>query len=148
MVIRYKAQIYQYVGDEVVLSWKERDGLNNLACIKLFRSFEEKLSKRKTFYENKFGVVPVFKAGIDLGTVTVAEIGEIKREIAYHGDVVNTASRIEKMCNKLDRTLLFSEHVERKLNGARGIKCELLGDFDLRGREEKIKLYGLTQNGN
>jgi len=31
----------------------------------------------------------------------VAEVGEIKTEIAYHGDTINTAARIQEQCNVL-----------------------------------------------
>lgn len=34
-VVKYHAQIYQYVGDEVVLYWKVKQGLNNLNCLKM-----------------------------------------------------------------------------------------------------------------
>ena len=47
----------------------------------------------KDFYLSHYQVVPEFKGGMDMGLVTVAEIGDIKRDIAYHGNVLNTASR-------------------------------------------------------
>lgn len=41
---------------------------------------------------SNYGVVPEFKAGLNLGLVTVAEVGEIKKELAYGfeflGDVI------------------------------------------------------------
>ncbi len=49
------------------------------------------------------------KAGITSGEVTATEIGVIKRSIAYHGDVLNTAARIQGECSKLNKELLISE---------------------------------------
>lgn len=147
IVLAHKAHIYQYVGDEVVLSWKESEGLSGLNCFRLFLAFDRHLEKRKPFYLERFGVAPVFKAGLDAGVVTVAEIGEIKREIAYHGDVLNTASRIEGMCNQLNRKILFSEHLARKINGRPGLNYELMGEMQLRGKEEKLRIYSLADFG-
>ena len=36
IVINYKASIYQYVGDEVVLTWEKERGITNNNCIKAF----------------------------------------------------------------------------------------------------------------
>ena len=97
------ASIYQYVGDEAVLTWKIKHYESNfIKPIQLFFAFKKKLEKKSKYYNSKFGVVPEFKAGVNAGVVTVAEIGSIKREIAYHGDVVNTASRLRSACNEFN----------------------------------------------
>ncbi len=33
----FNAEVYQYVGDEIVLSWKTNEGLHNLSCVQFFR---------------------------------------------------------------------------------------------------------------
>ena len=73
----------------------------------------------------------------------MAEIGEIKRDIAYHGDVLNTASRIEGMCNRMNRKILFSENLAEKINGHSEFNYELMGEIQLRGKEKKLKIYSL-----
>ncbi len=149
IVINYKASIYQYVGDEVVLSWDMKDGLKDLNCIKAYFAFDKKLKSRETYYLNNFDVNPFFKCGIDCGEVTVAEIGDIKREIAYHGDVLNTAARIEKLCTKQEKKMLISEYLEKELpNELNGFSKELVGDFELKGKTEKIKIYSITLDQN
>ena len=35
-VLRNKAEIYQYVGDEVVFTWKTKVGIKNAHCIEIF----------------------------------------------------------------------------------------------------------------
>jgi len=72
IVIKYKAEVYQYVGDEVVLTWKIKDGLESLNCVKAFFAFENKLHRKKEFYEKQFNTFPEFKGGMDMGLVTVA----------------------------------------------------------------------------
>ena len=72
IVIKYEASIYQYVGDEVVLTWDMRTGLKNLNCIKSYFAFERKLKLREKFYMKNFDTAPFFKCGVDCGEVTVA----------------------------------------------------------------------------
>ena len=85
---------------------------------------------------------------MDMGIVTVVEIGEIKRDIAYHGDVVNTASRIQDHCNDLNQKLLISEHLEKKLTGLNGFSKNYIGEINLRGKEHIVKVYGIDYSKN
>ena len=45
----YKVDIYQYVGDEAVLSWSIANGLENFNCIKAYFEVENLLEKRDDF---------------------------------------------------------------------------------------------------
>jgi adenylate cyclase len=148
IVIKYKAEVYQYVGDEVVLTWKIKDGLESLNCVKAFFAFENKLLRRKEFYEKQFNTFPEFKGGMDMGLVTVAEIGDIKRDIAYHGDVLNTASRIQHQCNKLNKKLLISKNLECKIEQLNGFDKEFIGEIQLRGKEHTTEVYSLEYRDN
>ena len=93
----------------------------------------------------RYDTLPEFKGGMDMGVVTVAEIGDIKREIAYHGDVLNTAARIQDQCKVLNKDLLVSENVEEKLVSLNGFKKEYMGNVNLRGKEKALKIYSLDQ---
>lgn len=147
IVLKYNASIYQYVGDEVVLCWKTDIGLKNLNCFNAYFEFIEVLKFRKDYYSKNFDMQPYFKCGIDCGEVTAAEIGDIKREIAYHGDVLNTAARIEKLCTPQKKRMLISEYVDQELTqNLNGFCKELIGDFELKGRREKIKIYSIEKS--
>ena len=76
VVLCHEAQIYQYVGDEVVLTWKVDKGIKNNNCIHTFLEYDKAIKDRTNYYHNKYGLVPQFKAGLNLGDVTVAEVGE------------------------------------------------------------------------
>ncbi len=147
VVIRYHAEIYQFVGDEVVLSWTIKKGVKTLNCIKTFFAFENKLSERKEFYHKTFQVFPEFRGGMDLGIVIVTEIGDIKREIAYHGDVLNTASRIQDQCKNLKQKLLLSENLVNRLTEMNGFSAQPLGNISLRGKNKPVKIYNVTYLG-
>src|SRR5690606_6867708 len=36
LLSEYSASVYQYVGDEIVLTWTVRNGLNQMACVDFF----------------------------------------------------------------------------------------------------------------
>jgi adenylate cyclase len=144
IILKYKADVYQYVGDEVVLCWKVETGLKDLNCIKSYFSFEKKLEKQKDYYIKNFGVFPEFKCGMDMGYVTAAEVGDIKREIAYHGDVLNTAARIQEQCKQFGSKMLISEHIEQKLSSLGGFRKKYMGEVKLRGKQKDVKIFSIT----
>jgi adenylate cyclase len=106
-ILKHKGQVYQYVGDEVVITWKTKEGTKKLNCIGFFFSFLEELEKKRRYFEDKYQVFPEFKAGMSSGFVTVAEVGELKSEISFHGDVLNTASRLQGLCNDYEKKMLI-----------------------------------------
>lgn len=140
-----QAKIYQYVGDEAVLSWKYEDGIKQANCIRVFFHFKAILSARSQYYMDAYGFVPEFKAGINGGKIMVAEVGYLKRSIAYHGDAINTAARIQGQCNSFERDILLSEKVVKdilKTNQADFIELE---NIQLKGKKEKVKLFSIDQ---
>lgn len=87
-------QIYQYVGDEVVVSWKIKDARSNRRCVKALLACKKILLQNKTYFKRRYGVIPEFRAGAHAGEVTIGEIGVIKKDLAMSGDIMNTAARL------------------------------------------------------
>lgn len=146
--IRHEVEIYQYVGDEAVLTWQKEPGVRNGNCLGIFFDFNEALRERAEYYEDSFGCLPEFKAGVNAGSVMVAEVGVVKREIAYHSDVLNTAARIQSKCNELGHDLLVSSAVEGLLGGNDGFRFTSVGELDLRGKEERVEVFRVEMNGD
>ncbi len=140
---KYFAEVYQYVGDEVVLTWLKQEGLRNNNCINFYFAFYDLLQKNKSIYENKFGLLPQFKASAHVGMITVAEVGNIKREIAYHGDTINIAARLQAMCNIYNKNFLISESLKESLFTNTDIKIEFVDETILKGKTEKSKIYSV-----
>ena len=46
VVTRFKAGIYQYVGDEAALTWKQEERLADHNCLRAFFKFEERLQHK------------------------------------------------------------------------------------------------------
>jgi adenylate cyclase len=142
-VNRSRGEIYQYVGDEVVISWPVKVGLRNRNCIHCFFGIWNRMAQRRDYYLNKYGYEPVFKAGYHVGKVIVGEIGDYKRDIVFHGDTVNTASRIQVECNHYNRRLLLSKALLSRLDLSNEYTAEHITKIKLRGKEEVIELYSL-----
>ena len=140
-IINYSGEIYQYVGDEIVVSWSLRAGLENNNCIKCFFAMKEDLRKRAAWYDNTFGVIPDFKAGFHFGKVTTGEIGALKKEIIFTGDVLNATDRIQGLCNQYKVDLLISSDLIESLNLNSEFTYNSLGESELIGKTEKIELY-------
>jgi adenylate cyclase len=140
-VIDYKGQIYQYVGDEAVITWEKAAGLDNANCLKFYYDFINRLENIREHFLKSYNVFPEFKAGLSLGLVTVAEVGELKTEIAYHGDVLNTAARIQGYCNKFNKQLLVSEALVQEIKENKSFVFDNMGEVQLRGKEGLTRIY-------
>ncbi|MFC1786089.1 adenylate/guanylate cyclase domain-containing protein [Candidatus Neomarinimicrobiota bacterium] len=144
VVIRYDAVIYQYVGDEVVISWPCRDnGENERASVKTFFAYRKILSNKKEVYETRFDIAPEFRGSIDTGPVTTIEVGDVKREIVYHGDVLNTAARLLELCKARGEELMVSQAVGEAVEEDSGIRTNWHGEIMLRGKRESVEAYSL-----
>ena len=144
-VARYRGEVHRYVGDEVILTWTAEEGLRDAGCVRAVFAVSDTLEAARTAYETDFGVVPSFWAGIHLGTVVTGEIGTVKHEIAFLGDALNTASRIEQASKQLRREVLASGAVISALDLPNDIASESLGRIELRGVEDSVELFALTR---
>jgi adenylate cyclase len=103
------------------------------------------LQRRTNFYKKKFNVIPSFKAGIYLGDVTTGEIGALKKEIFFTGDVLNATARIQGMCNHYHAELLVSGELVRQLQLKNGVIAKSLGTSILKGRAKPMELFALEE---
>ena len=139
-IINNEGEIYQYVGDEIVISWSMKKGIRNANCLRCFTQIQEKLIELAPIYEKKYELMPEFKAGLHYGLVMAGEIGVIKKDIIYSGDVLNTTARIQEQCNQYSVDILISKDTFDLLSDTDGYKLIPLGSIELRGKERKIDL--------
>ena len=140
-IIAYSGEVYQYVGDEIIVSWMLAKGLTDNRCLQCFFAMQSSLKKQARKYHDKFGLLPEFKAALHLGKVTTGEIGDIKKEIIFTGDVLNTTSRIQGLCNSYKVDLLVSGDLVKKMHHNSQFPIISLGETELRGREERVELF-------
>jgi len=139
-IVQTQGAIYQYVGDEIVVSWKLEEGLKNSNCLQCFFFLEKEIMRKSDHYISKYGVVPGFKAGYHCGEVTRGQVGQIKRDLLCTGDVLNTTARIQGLCNQLGVNLLISAALKEILPKNNFI-FNPKGELELKGREKKEELY-------
>lgn len=144
-LLETQAEVYQYVGDEAVLSWPVELAADKANCLRAYFLFAERLEQRRAHYLHAYGLAPVFKAGVNLGSVTVVEVGVLKRAIVYHSDVLNTAARVQALCNEHGKTLLVTDAVKDRIGDA-PYRFELIGDILLSGKAQKVGVYSVERN--
>ena len=128
-------EIYRYVGDEIVVSWKLKKGLPHAHFIRTFFQAKRAIYLKREKYLQLYGLVPSFTAGFNYGKVIIGEIGEIKSQICFFGDVMYETAALEKSCKKYNSDNLVSE--------------ALLNMVDLplifsANKEGEVKIPGLT----
>lgn len=147
-VIYSGGDIYQYVGDEISVSWKLNKGIKGARCIRCFFAIREKLKKRSAYYHDTYGTVPVFKAGFHYGQVTTGEVGLVKKQTIFSGDVVNTTAHIQASCNDYGVDNLVSKELMDVLSLKPSLfTVKAIGGIPLKGKRHMVDLFNITPTG-
>jgi len=144
-VVETCGEVSHYIGDEAVVTWRMQTGLDDANCVRCFFLAQAIVDRRAAWYASEFGQVPSFKAGLHGGKVVVTEVGTLKSEIVYHGDVVNTTARIQSLCAETDSALLVSAELLGSLILPVGLEAHALGEFALKGRDAPVHLLAIRQ---
>lgn len=147
-ILYSRGEIYQYVGDEISVSWSLRRGVGRQRCIRCFLNIHQKLKARAKHYEARYGLAPIFKAGFHYGPVTTGEVGLVKKERLYTGDVVNTAAHIQNQCNAHGVDNLISQDLVDVLRLPSSYTLREIGSTDLKGKRTAIKLWTLVHDAD
>jgi adenylate cyclase len=139
----FRAQVYQYVGDEIVVTWPESEGIKEHFCLEFYFACRRQFERRAEYYMANFGLLPHFKAGVHSGKVTTVEIGEVKRDIAYHGDTLNTAARMQSVCNDYGKNLITSRILFDKVGTHPNMQTQDLGMILLKGKMTQVELVSV-----
>ena len=140
-IIEHDGRIYQYVGDEIVVSWicnKENTG----KCMAAIIDARKNLQKNGQHFRNSFGIIPEFRVGLHIGDVTVGQIGVIKKDLAMSGDTMNTTARIRSACNELNQKFIMSKDFMDN-SDLKEWQGESLGIVDLKGKQIGIELFSI-----
>lgn len=118
-----------------------RDRARPLAC---FFAIEQALVRAAPEFEREFGAAPRLRAALHAGPVITGEVGDSRRAIVYHGDVMNTASRIEQATRNVERQFLVSGDAMERLADLVGYAREDLSLLNLRGRAAAIQVFAVA----
>jgi adenylate cyclase len=142
-IARYFGRVYQYVGDEVVVTWPLKKGVKFGLCVRCFFAIQKQIRRYQDQYEKRYGRVPEFKASLHGGNIVVSEVGKYKSEIAYHGDVLNTTARMLNKCHELSADFIISDFIVERVEMPKYLKVDPLGSFQLRGKQQEVELYAV-----
>ncbi|MEM7416495.1 MAG: adenylate/guanylate cyclase domain-containing protein [Gemmatimonadota bacterium] len=142
-IVEHEGEVYQHIGDEIVVSWPEKVGLADSNCIRCVRRMKSDLRRQSASFERHFGVVPDFRAGMQAGVVTTGQIGALKKEIVFTGDVLNQTARIQGQCKVHGEDVLVGDELGAGLGDADEWAFRSLGDHALRGKDQSVELFAL-----
>lgn len=148
VALQFESEIYQYVGDEVVMSWSFENKKTASKSISAFFAYKNILKQKDHEYKKRFGTVPEFRGGIDAGDVSIIEVGDVKREIVYHGDVLNTAARLLEFCKSQKEQLIVSKSIGDNAKQHSSFEIKWLDEVSLRGKKTKVGAYSIQSINN
>ena len=136
-------EIYQYVGDEIVVTWTEEEGKQDARPLRCFFLMAQALLDQRESFRELFGVEPALRSALHLGDVIAGEVGEQRRAIVYHGDVMNTASRLEQATRELGCRFIASAAAIESFSLQQEFQLKDLGALSLRGRKQAIRAWAI-----
>lgn len=129
-------EVYQFVGDEVITSWKfSQTNIEN--CVQLAVLFRKELFDKRSRYLNEFGYAPVFKAAMHEGKVAATTIA---RQKTFHGDVLNTCSRMKEIASTFKLGIVASEKIAMHCSQN---QWDELNDTSIRGKQNHVKIFSM-----
>jgi len=146
-VLAHGGDVYQYVGDEVVVTWPLADSRSNGRCLTCHFAIFDAVERARSRYESAYGAVPSFRTGIHAGRVVAGEIGDQRKQVVFVGDVVNTASRAEAEARARGMGLIVTGTLLARIDLPAGIEARPLGEVLPKGKKQAIDLFEVVRSG-
>ena len=143
-ILAHDGEVHAYVGDEVIVTWPagNKPERRYLDC---FFAIQDRIAERSDFYRREFGLVPNFRAGLHAGPVVISECGDSRRQVAYFGDTMNVAARLQEHCKEVGRALLVSGDLLHLVHPGSDLVVEALGPTQLRGGAAAVEVYAIER---
>jgi class 3 adenylate cyclase len=113
--------------------------------IDCFFAIQDRIAEQADQYRREFGLVPSFRGALHAGSVAISECGDSRRQIAYFGDTMNVAARLQEHCKEGGRILLVSADLVRLATPSADVIVEALGPTPLRGRAAPIDVFAVER---
>ncbi len=139
-----RGEIYRYQDDGFVATWNWNAGMNPADIFKAVDDLYAAVEEGRALYESSFGVCPDFRVGIHGGKVIVCEEGDLRRNIAFYGDTINIAARMEAKAKSVGVDCVVTSDIATLHSDTAGRLIEI-GEEDVRGINKKIKSYGFNR---
>ncbi len=146
-VLRNAADIHKYVGDEVIFTWRMKNGLRYGNALDLYFDIAEQIELHKDEMIAEFGLVPQYRAALHGGKVISAQIGHIKRAIDLSGDVMNSLSRILGLAKEMKKDMLVSSEVlQRFPQAAERFTIGPEHIIPVKGRKREVRVHDIQRS--
>lgn len=145
-VRRHKGMINDYVGDAAIITWPLARGIKGARCVRCIFDILADIEANAAGWRKNYGQVPKLRAALHGGEIITAEIGVDHHKISYFGDTVNTTARLETLCRTLNRPVLISAELARRMDFPDDIACEDLGTHAVKGRGQTLGVMALSSH--
>jgi len=135
--VAHRAEVYRYVGDGIILSWPVADAVEDARILRCLADAVRRMVAAR------FGVAPVGRAAMHCGPIAVGAIGDARREIAFLGDTLNIAAKIEKAAGERGLSGVASRDLVDRLRLPPGFAARPIGPVELAGVAGAIELYAI-----
>ena len=135
----------KFIGDAVMATFgtptsRGNDAQNAFDCARKMQIAMSQWSKERS--EANLPVIS-HRIGIHFGPCIIGNIGGEQRvEFTVLGDTVNVANRLCDACKNYGAEILLSEDLANRLSEE--IRSEIIDNFEIRGRKEKMKVHKLS----
>ncbi len=143
-VLAAEGEIYQYAGDEVVITWPMAAGVRAANCVRCYFGIRAALEEQAPRYQRDFGALPRLRGGLHGGMVTAGELGDLRQQIVFVGDILNTAARLEEYAKRSGFDLVVSGTMLSRLRLPADLRADPCGELELRGKEARVAAYRLS----
>jgi len=144
-IISAKGNIYRYVGDEIMVSWEMKTGLQNTICLRTFFYINFEIKKQREKYLVQYGLVPEYTTCFHSGMIIAGEIGEVKSQVVFSGETLSELQKLKKASSVYQKNLIISETLINQIDIPNIYSKEELGCITLNGEEQNFKVYTLTE---
>jgi adenylate cyclase len=138
---RLGTELDKFVGDEIMLYFEDRRGLEHQALRAVRWAFEIQEACTEITRSGLAGDLG-FRVGVGIctGVVRIGTVGAKQRiQHTVIGDAVNTASRLQTLTKELNQPIVIDETTWDRVSP--WIEGQAIGDVPIRGKERPMKLY-------
>lgn len=141
--LAHRAEVYRYVGDGIILSWPLADAIEDARILRCLDAAVRRMIAERPRVLARFGVAPAGRAALHCGPVAVGAIGDARREIAFLGDTLSIAAKIEKAAGERGLSSVASRDLVDRLRLPPGFGAHPIGPVALAGVAGAIELYAI-----
>ncbi|NND08607.1 MAG: adenylate/guanylate cyclase domain-containing protein [Saprospiraceae bacterium] len=147
-ILRHGGIIYQYVGDQVRVTWKWQKPNTNADCLRAYHNIKSALHSRREHYLDAYGIVPEFSTSVHCGKVISGELGDVKSQIVFMGDTIVELSVIEKCFgqHELKEPILLSDRLLEYVQLPALFNAEPVCNIKLSGK--RFELFTLRERSS